>query len=125
MKFPSSDLGSKSHLGSVIAFSLPVAQPSVDYERNLPEFGNPTTVPKSWKETTVYFRALPGLLSGMQQKHLCQMVIDRNRSIQGPGWGGDGWGGWESANDYLSCRLPLRGCRKQLEAHTGGGRPVP
>lgn len=99
-----SDLGSKSRLVSLIAFPLPVAQPLAGYERNLPVFGNPRKILKSGKKipwslswAALPFKALPASLSGMQYKHHCQMVSDRNRSIQEPEWG---LGGWESANDH-------------------------
>lgn len=102
--FLNSDLGSKSRLVSFIAFPLPVAQSLVGYERNLLVFENPRKILKSGKKipwslswAALPFKALPASLSGMQYKHHCQMVSDRNRSIQEPEWG---LGGWESANDH-------------------------
>lgn len=82
-----------------IAFPLPAAQPSMGYERDLPVFGNPRIILKSGKKiprslswAALYFKALPAPLSGMQYKHHCPMVSDRNRSIQEPEWGLGGWG---------------------------------
>lgn len=74
--------------------SIPVTQSLVGYERNLPVFGNPRKILKSGKKipwslfwAALPFKALLASLSGMQYKHHCQMVRDRNRSIQEPEWG--------------------------------------